>query len=162
MRKILLVAVLFWVLPAKAELIVVYNPSTKAVLEIHLSADSSNSRFDGKTILFFDETNRHTVPLGIAKKFLLVQGDSIVIEMNQTQKDSVDLAIAVQDTLNIRNAAKNFLSGFNSTALFHRALLEMLLEDLNAGRQNRGKNARNRNALSDSIRANIDLKKVDN
>lgn len=82
----------------------------------------------------------------ISIRFWLVETDS-VREMIQVEKDSVDLAIVVQDTLNIRNAAKNILSGFNSTALFQRAFIEMLLEDLNAGRNNRGNPSRNRPAL---------------
>lgn len=52
-------------------------------------------------------------------------------EMTASEKTAVNDAMAAEQTASIRSGSKNAVTGFNDTALFYRALVQVLLDEIN-------------------------------
>jgi len=136
MRLCLVLFLLFFTAPLFAERIVVYDSTTSAV-QSSFSADPTVTIVTGPLkVLSFSEFDSNLTTIlnllnrSIVLKHWIIQADTVA-EMTQTQKDSVDLCIAVADTANTRTNAKNVFEGFSSDPLYERAKIEILIREIN-------------------------------
>ena len=97
---------------------------------------------------------------GILKKYWkVVEGD--VVEMTQLEKDIIDQDEVNAEDLEIRETAKSRFDGFNSVGLKERAVLELIVEQINILRVNDGLSVITREQAIQAIKDKIDSGEID-